>query len=208
MYAPPNDRRRIVSQCIQSNVYIGSESKDVSPSSSSSTAKHTPLSLLIVTELNGGNRRALTYLVGALLALRIAHAAAGLLVQGRFGDGGLGRPVGHFGSVGVLAALAGYAGWLVKGYWGLWLRKHVEGLTTRSKSASTDISETWVQGLDPNAASYLGSIEPGSRSKLVSMHWNRDRLLARISYDVLLFSDLEPHWISSKYPKLARAVRP
>ena len=59
----------------------------------------------------------LHYTMASLLALRIAHAEAGLMVKGNFGDGGVGRPIGYVGSLGVLGGLAAYAGVLVKGYW-------------------------------------------------------------------------------------------
>jgi hypothetical protein len=56
--------------------------------------------------------------MGILLALRIAHADGGLRLEGKFADSGVGRPLGYFGSMGVLGGLAGYGAWLVKGYWG------------------------------------------------------------------------------------------
>ncbi|KAH6720273.1 hypothetical protein BKA61DRAFT_594548 [Leptodontidium sp. MPI-SDFR-AT-0119] len=55
--------------------------------------------------------------MASLLALRIAHAEAGLMVKGNFGDGGVGRPIEYVGNLGVLGGLAAYAGVLVKGYW-------------------------------------------------------------------------------------------
>lgn len=73
---------------------------------------------LAITELNGGNRKGLNYVMATLLALRVAHADGGLRLQGKFGDNGVGRPLGYFGSMGVLGSLAGYSAWLVKGYWG------------------------------------------------------------------------------------------
>jgi uncharacterized membrane protein YecN with MAPEG domain len=73
---------------------------------------------LIIAELNGGNRKYLHWTMATLLALRIAHADGGLRLQGKFGDNGVGRPLGYFGSCGVLMGLSGYAAWLCKGYWG------------------------------------------------------------------------------------------
>jgi hypothetical protein len=61
----------------------------------------------------------LNYIMASLLALRIAQAEGGLRLQGKFGNNGIGRPVGYFGSMGVLGGLAGYAAFLAKGYWGL-----------------------------------------------------------------------------------------
>lgn len=56
--------------------------------------------------------------MGTLLALRIAHAQLGLRLQVKFGDNGVGRPLGYFGSLGVIGALGGYCASLVTGYWG------------------------------------------------------------------------------------------
>jgi hypothetical protein len=68
--------------------------------------------------LNGGNRKYLHWTMATLLALRIAHAKGGLRLQSTFGDNGFERPLGYFGSCGLLAGLSGYAAWLAKGYWG------------------------------------------------------------------------------------------
>ncbi|KAF8863708.1 hypothetical protein BDZ45DRAFT_86432 [Acephala macrosclerotiorum] len=130
---------RIVSQRLQHESYIG----DSLPNSNSTQKTHSgaplpdafqtasrchanflenvPLAfvLLIIAESNGGNRKVLNYAMGTLLALRVAHAELGLRLQGKFGDNGIGRPIGYFGSLGVLGGLAGYCGWLVAGYWGL-----------------------------------------------------------------------------------------
>lgn len=57
--------------------------------------------------------------MGTLLALRVAHAELGLRLQGNFGDSGFGRPLGYFGSLGVIGALGVYCGSLVTEYWGL-----------------------------------------------------------------------------------------
>ena len=79
-----------------------------------------PLAFIFLTicELNGGNRKNLNYVMAALLALRVAHADGGLMLKGKFGNNGVGRPLGYFGSSAVLAGLSGYAAYLVKGYWG------------------------------------------------------------------------------------------
>lgn len=47
--------------------------------------------------------------MAALLAVRIAHAEFGLRLKGAFGTNGVGRPIGYFGSAGVVAGLSGYA---------------------------------------------------------------------------------------------------
>ncbi|KAE8452022.1 hypothetical protein EG329_002187 [Mollisiaceae sp. DMI_Dod_QoI] len=127
---------RIVSQRIKNDHYIG----DKLPSSSSASSdkktgpddlqiasrchtnflENVPLAfiLLIIAEANGGNRKILNYMMGTLFALRVAHAELGLKLQGKFGNNGIGRPLGYFGSLGVLGALGGYCTSLVAGYWG------------------------------------------------------------------------------------------
>lgn len=69
--------------------------------------------LAAFAELNGGNRKTITGLLSALLTLRILHAEAGL-IKGL----GIGRPIGYYGTMTTIAGLAGYAAYLVKGYWG------------------------------------------------------------------------------------------
>lgn len=80
-------------------------------------AENVPLAFLLagVAELNGANRRVLTAALAALLALRVLHADLGLVRPGSIAAG---RPVGYFGTCGVLGGLAGYGAWLVKEAWG------------------------------------------------------------------------------------------
>ena len=52
--------------------------------------------------------------LATLFALRVGHAEFGMFIQDA---GGPGRPVGYFGTQAVLASLAGYAAYLIKGYW-------------------------------------------------------------------------------------------
>ncbi|KAI1402231.1 membrane-associated, eicosanoid/glutathione metabolism protein [Hypoxylon fuscum] len=77
--------------------------------------ENVPLALMLAAfaELNGGNRKTITGLLSALLTLRILHAEAGL-IKGL----GIGRPIGYYGTMTTIAGLAGYAAYLVKGYWG------------------------------------------------------------------------------------------
>ncbi len=81
-------------------------------------SENVPLALALaaVVELNGGSRKALTAALSALLVLRVAHAEFGLMAKNYMGPG---RPLGYFGTQGVIAGLAGYAAYLVKGYWDL-----------------------------------------------------------------------------------------
>ena len=92
-----------------------------------------------MAELNGADRKMLNYLMATLLVLRIAHVEVGLRGQGTLGLGTykagaililcfytiyanpgvpLGRPIGYYGTQGIMAGLAGWGTWLVKGYWG------------------------------------------------------------------------------------------
>ena len=80
--------------------------------------ENVPLALVLaaVTELNGGNRKVLNSALGALLAFRIMHVEFGLRGKGAMS---VGRPLGYYGTMGLLGGMAGYAAFLVKGYWGL-----------------------------------------------------------------------------------------
>jgi len=130
---------RVISKRVESDHYIGDKLPSSSPNPSTSTdgcrdfdpltlvsrchanfLENVPLAFIFLTiaELNGGNRKWLNYTMGLLLALRIAHADAGLMVKGKWGDRGIGRPIGYVGTNGVLLGLSGYAAYLVKGYWG------------------------------------------------------------------------------------------
>lgn len=71
--------------------------------------------LLITAELNGGSRKALMYMMSALFIFRLGHVECGLYGPD---NASLGRPLGYFGTNGVLARLTGYTAWLVRGYWG------------------------------------------------------------------------------------------
>ena len=79
--------------------------------------ENVPLALLLagIVELNGGNRKVLNGALGALLLIRIVHVEFGLKAPG---NNGFGRAVGFFGTQGFMAGMAGYAAYLVKGYWG------------------------------------------------------------------------------------------
>ncbi|CAP66997.1 uncharacterized protein PODANS_4_5250 [Podospora anserina S mat+] len=80
-------------------------------------AEYVPLALLLagVAELNGAKKNVLTSALGALFVARVLHVEMGLR---RPESTGVGRPVGYFGTLGVMGFLAGYAGFLVKDYWG------------------------------------------------------------------------------------------
>lgn len=79
--------------------------------------ENVPLAFVFaaVAELNGADRKVLNYAMAALLALRIAHVEIGMKGQNTIG---IGRPVGYYGTQVILAGLAGWGTWLVKGYWG------------------------------------------------------------------------------------------
>ncbi|KAK7969122.1 Membrane-associated proteins in eicosanoid and glutathione metabolism [Apiospora sp. TS-2023a] len=83
----------------------------------SNFAENVPLAfaLAAVVELNGGNRKILTGAMGALFAFRVLHAELGMQREDALG---LGRPVGYYGTLASMMGLAGYAAFLVKGFWG------------------------------------------------------------------------------------------
>lgn len=127
---------RVFQQRLATNTYVGTATNNAPSENPSSGADETadPLSITIrahsnfveyvplalifaaVAELNGGNRRWLNYSLAALTALRVAHVELGL--RAKEDGAALGRLVGFLGTHGVMVGLAGYAGWLVKGYWG------------------------------------------------------------------------------------------
>ncbi|KAK8095857.1 MAPEG family-domain-containing protein [Apiospora kogelbergensis] len=80
-------------------------------------AENVPLAfaLAAVVELNGGNRKILTGALGALFAFRVLHAELGMYREEALG---VGRPVGYYGTLASMLGLAGYAAFLVKGFWG------------------------------------------------------------------------------------------
>ncbi len=71
--------------------------------------------LAAIAELNGGNRKVLNYTLATLFALRIAHVEMGMKRKDTLGPG---RPIGYFGTQGLLVGLAAYGTYLIKGYWG------------------------------------------------------------------------------------------
>lgn len=81
-------------------------------------AENVPLAFILagVAELNGANRKVLTGTLSILFVLRVLHADFGLTGAGSMATG---RPIGYFGTCGLMGALAGYSAWLVKGYWGI-----------------------------------------------------------------------------------------
>lgn len=110
---------------LNTETYIGDNKTDSGPDSVQVTsrsqqnyAENVPLALLLgaVVELNGGNRKALTGGFAALLLFRILHVELGLRAKDTMGPG---RSIGHTGTLGFVMGMAGYAAYLVKGYWGM-----------------------------------------------------------------------------------------
>lgn len=79
--------------------------------------ENVPIALVLsaLAELNGANRRTLHYALGTFFAVRIAHVEFGLT---RRRSAGWGRVLGFYGTQTFLVGMAGWAAWLVKGYWG------------------------------------------------------------------------------------------
>ena len=77
-----------------------------------------PIALLLasIVELNGGNRKVLNGSLGTLLLLRILHVEFGMLGPNALS---MGRRIGYYGTLGFIGGMAGYATYLVKGYWGI-----------------------------------------------------------------------------------------
>jgi uncharacterized membrane protein YecN with MAPEG domain len=117
-------------QRIDSKTFIGEKSTDASSDESKNASpllvalrshgnfcENVPMAILMgaIVEMNGGNRRVLTAGFAALLLARIAHVELGLKAENNMG---LGRLTGHATSMAFVASMAGYAAWLVRGYWG------------------------------------------------------------------------------------------
>ena len=79
--------------------------------------ENVPVAFLLagIAEINGADRTALNYLMGALLALRVAHVEFGLKGKDTMAAG---RPIGYLGTNAIIVGLAGYSAYLSKGYWG------------------------------------------------------------------------------------------
>ncbi|KAK0377600.1 hypothetical protein CLIM01_05079 [Colletotrichum limetticola] len=122
---------RVVNERLKSKQYLGDNSSKpgADPESYKANAlylagrshvnyiENVPLAFILASliEVNGGNRKTLSWLLGSFFALRVLHAELGIMKPEGMGKG---RPIGYFGSIGILGALAGYGAFLVKGYWG------------------------------------------------------------------------------------------
>ncbi|KAF2252525.1 hypothetical protein BU26DRAFT_421944 [Trematosphaeria pertusa] len=78
--------------------------------------ENVPIAFLValLAELNGANRKYISYGLAALLAFRVSHVELGMMKKDSIG---LGRPAGYYGTQAVIASLAGYVAYLVKDYW-------------------------------------------------------------------------------------------
>ncbi|KAI1105183.1 membrane-associated, eicosanoid/glutathione metabolism protein [Jackrogersella minutella] len=74
-------------------------------------AEYVPLALILAgtAELNGGAPHTLRAALSALLACRVLHAELGIMAADAMGYG---RPVGFYGTLGVMAWLGGWGAWL------------------------------------------------------------------------------------------------
>lgn len=70
------------------------------------------IAIAAIVELNGGNRKALTYTLGALFASRVSH------VIGLTAGIPLARAGGYFANIGIITGLGVYGAYLSKAYWG------------------------------------------------------------------------------------------
>lgn len=120
---------RIVAVRLRHETYLGEKtnnsfSKDkgydpllVATSCHRNFLENVPLGLVLATiaELNGANKKVLNISLAALFLLRIIHVEFGLRGKGALAAG---RPLGYYGTMSFLGGMAGYATYLVKGYWG------------------------------------------------------------------------------------------
>jgi uncharacterized membrane protein YecN with MAPEG domain len=116
---------KVVAARVRNEVYIGdriSSSSDpktdpllIATRQHSNFLENVPMALLLcaVAEISGADRSKLHYAMAALFALRIGHTFA-LEAADNCGPG---RPIALFGGNGIVAVLAGYSAYLVKGYW-------------------------------------------------------------------------------------------
>lgn len=86
-------------------------------------AENVPLALILagLVERDGGSKKILIWVLGALCVFRLIHVEAGLMSKGYMGRG---RPIGFLGTVGINAGLAYWAAWGMLEYWtqpgGVW----------------------------------------------------------------------------------------
>jgi len=120
---------RVVAKRLRDEKYIGDSTDSAQTSNDNpdplllDTRAHgnflesVPLALTLsaIAELNGANRRVLSYALAALFALRVMHVELGMKGKKTVGAG---RPIGYFGTQGFLGGMAAYGTWLVKEYWG------------------------------------------------------------------------------------------
>ena len=115
---------RAVAQRLKSEKYMGDSTGKqngdelfVAGRAHANFAENVPIALFLasVVELNGGNRKALSWSLAILLLSRILHVELGLMGPGSMSTG---RPIGYYGTMGFIGCMGGYAAYLVKGYWG------------------------------------------------------------------------------------------
>jgi uncharacterized protein len=117
------DQKKSAKSSTDTSSSAGTDSLFIASRCHQNFIENVPFALLLsaIVEMNGGNRKVLTGGLAALLFFRVVHAEFGLRGQDSKGNDGMGwgRPVGAFGTLGFVLSMGGYAGWLVKGYWGL-----------------------------------------------------------------------------------------
>lgn len=122
---------RVAYERVKNRTYIGENIPDDTAAASSSTpnslqletrshanfVENVPFAFVVaaIAELNGANRKVLSYALASLLVLRIAHVEIGIKTPGNMG---IGRPVAFWGTQTFVAGFAAYGAYLVKGYWG------------------------------------------------------------------------------------------
>ncbi|CZT23181.1 uncharacterized protein RCC_08891 [Ramularia collo-cygni] len=121
---------RVVVQRFTSNTVIGQDS--VSPAdkklaqrpdrllaavrAQTNYYENVPLALILagLVERDGGDKKVLTWVLGALCVVRLLHAEAGVMSSNYKGKG---RPIGFLGTILINAGLAVWAASRMAGYW-------------------------------------------------------------------------------------------
>ena len=116
---------RVLAHRLRTEKYLGDKASDetepdalqIDIRAHANFLENVPLAFALATiaELNGANRKVLNYTMAALFVLRVLHSEVGIRSKGAVG---LGRPIGYFGTQGIMAGVAAWSAYLIKGYWG------------------------------------------------------------------------------------------
>jgi len=79
--------------------------------------ENAPLAIVLCAalELNGADRKVLSYAMAAFMAFRVLHVELGVLMKNSMG---VGRIIGYYGTQGFFAGMRVWGLSLVRGWWG------------------------------------------------------------------------------------------